>query len=177
MHRLRGAGYYIGIVVLVAQMTEVVLVALPPRVHSPSWRITFVSNAANTVFMTLLVMFIMTAIAVIANDRRVTFVLAWLSAVAALLFLGFSGIFALDALQMRNEVRQQLAARYDYASAWVLTRGLIGSVGFVILAVAAIRSARGMRTESRAAPQGGKLIVGAMPAPRVEKGPAGSPSA
>jgi hypothetical protein len=170
MNRLRVAGYYIGIVVLVAQVTELVLAAWPARIHSPSWRITFVGGAANTVFMTLLVMFIMTSIAVVAVDRRFAFVMATLSALAAVTFLVLSGVFALDAIQMRNQVRQALADRYDFASAWVFARQIIGAVGFGILSVAAFRSARAIKPDAaRPTPKGTGFIVGGLSAPRVEK--------
>jgi hypothetical protein len=177
VRRLRGAGYYIGIIVLIAHVTEMILGAWPPRLGSPSWRIGFASSAATTVFMSLLIMFIMITIAVVSGDRRTAIVLAGLSALAAALFVGMSGMFALDALQMRNQVRQQLAERYDYTSAWVLARQLMGAIGFVVLTVAAFRSVRGMRVEApaRTGAKGSGLIMGGVsapaPAPRADKTP------
>jgi hypothetical protein len=170
MQKLRFAGYYVGIAVLIAQVTELLLASYPARLSSPSWRITFVGGTANTVFMTLLVLFILTAIAVIAADRRITFVISTLAALAALVFLGMSGMFALDALQMRNQVRQSLAERYDFSAAWVLVRMLIGVGGFLILSVTAFRSARAIRAQvARGSTKGGNLIMGGVGTARPEK--------
>jgi hypothetical protein len=170
MRRLRFAGYYVGIVVLMAQVTEIILTAWPARVHSPTWRIAFVGGAARTVFLMLLVMFILTVVAVVAADRRFAFVLAALSVIAGVTFLVLSGVFALDAVQMRNQVRQPLADQYDFASAWVFIRQIIGVIGFAVLGMGAYRSARAIRLEARrATPKSTGLVVGGLSAPRVEK--------
>jgi hypothetical protein len=170
MQRLRGAGYYVGFAILVAHVTELILASYPARLSSPSWRITFVGGTANTVFLSMLVMFLLTAIAVIAADRRVTYVITALSAMAGIILLGMSGMFALDALQMRNQVRQSLAERYDYTAGWVLVRMLIASLGFLILTVATFRTARSLRPDtSRVSNKGSNLIVGGVGSPRSEK--------
>lgn len=171
MNRLRFAGYYVGLAVLLSQVIDLVLGTWPARIHSPSWRITFAGGAANTVFVTLLVMFIVTSIAVIAADRRFAFVMATLSALAGITYLVLSGMFALDAIQMRNQVQQALSGRYDFASAWALVRMLIGVGGFVILCVAAFRSAGAIKRVDTARPtaKGPGYIVGGLSAPRAEK--------
>jgi hypothetical protein len=172
MSRLRSAGYYIGVAVLLAQVIDILLAAFPWRVHAPTWRIAFITSTASVSFTALLTMFILTTIAVVASDRRIAFVLAALSAMIAIGFLGLAGTFALDALQMRNQVRQQMAAQYDYASTWVLARELIAMVGFIVLSIGAFRGARAMRPdEGKVAQQrASNLIVGGLPT-RGEKAP------
>jgi hypothetical protein len=79
-------------------------------------------------------------------------------------------MFALDALQMRNQVRQPVAGQYDYSAAWVLGRELVGIGGFLLLTIAALRGARSLKAQApRSASR--ELVVGAMASPRTEKAP------
>jgi hypothetical protein len=167
--RLRVAGYYVGSVILIAHVAELFLYTWPARIHSPTWRLSFVGATANTVFMTLLVLFILVSISVIAGDRRVAFALAGLTALYGLLFVALSGMFVLDALQMRNQVRQPVAGQYDYSAAWVFGRELVGIGGFFLLTVAALRGARALKGQVPQLPR--NLIVAAMPSPRTDKAP------
>jgi hypothetical protein len=171
VRRLRVAGYYVGSVILIAHVAELFLYTWPARVHSPTWRLSFVGATANTVFMTLLVLFILVSISVFAADRRVAFALAGVTALGGLLFVGLTGMFVLDALQMRNQVRQPVAGQYDYSAAWVFGRELVGVGGFFLLTVAALRSARGLQAQVTRSQRNSALIVGAMPTPRTEKAP------
>jgi hypothetical protein len=169
--RLRGAGYYVGIVVLISQIVQTIVSMWPVRVHSATWRIMFVGAIANSLFMILLITFIMAAIAVVAGDRRTTFVIAGLSALVSIVLVGLMGMLTLDVLQMRNLVQQQVAGQYDVATAWALSRQALAVVGFLIMTVTTFRSARGMKTEPVRATKGSHLIVGGVGGPRTEKNP------
>ena len=139
--QLRRAGYFIAIVTIIVQLTEVMLRAWPFRLHSPAWRISIVSSTTSTALTVLFMTFVLIAIAILAGDRPLTLVFSGFATLAAISFLVLSATFILDALQMRNQVQVSVSRRYDLTSVWELTRLLMGLVGFTMLALAGTRRA------------------------------------
>ena len=160
--QLRGAGYLIAIATIFVQLTEVVLRLWPYRFSSAAWRLTLVSTITSTVLTLLLMTFIIIAIAIFAGDRPVTLVFGGFSVIAAITFFVLSGMFILDAVQLRNQVQIAVARQYDITSVWTLSRALIGLAGFTMLSVAGLRSGITMgRQAARQTHKGaGTLIVG-----------------
>lgn len=158
--RLRGAGYFIAMATIVVQLTEVILRAWPFRLDSPAWRISLVSSTTSVVLTLLLMTFVLLAIALFAGDRRWSFIFSGFAALAAVGLFVVSGVFGLDALQMRNQVQVSVWRQYEITSLWTLIRVLMGVAGFVMLAMAGLRGARAMeRPTARRPKKGGTLIV------------------
>lgn len=164
--RLRGAGYFIAIATIFVQCTEVILRAWPFRLHSPAWRISVVSSTTSIVLTVLLMTFVLMAIAILAGDRRLSLLFSGFAALAAMSLFVLSGLFVLDALEMRNQIQVSVWRQYDITSLWALIRVLMGVAGFVMLAMAGLRSASAMGRQTAPQPtKGGILIVESAPIP------------
>jgi hypothetical protein len=168
--RLRAAAYVLGSIMLVVQFVELIFGVFPMLIHSAAWRLSFAGGAANIMMISLLATFIMIATAVIFNDAGVCLTFGILAALAAAFYVVMSGVFALDALQMRGQVRMSVARQYDYGSAWVIARMLMAIIGYIVLSVTALRSARAMPKEVlRPRPAGGLLVANALPPLRADE--------
>ena len=164
--RLRRAGYFIVLATIFVQCTEVILRAWPFRLHSPAWRISFVSSTTNVVLTVLLMTFVLMAIAILAGDRRLSLLFSGFAALAALSLFVLSGLFVLDALEMRNQIQVSVSRQYDITSLWALIRVLMGVAGFLMLAMAGLRSAIATgRQTARQTKKGRTLIVENAPIP------------
>ena len=79
------------------------------------------------------------------------FVVSVLSALTAVFCVVAVGAFALDVLQVKNEVQASLADKYDVGSIWVILRLVIATVLLLVLAVSAWRTAKGIARHRTAA--------------------------
>ena len=90
-----------------------------------------------------------------------------------MLCLAATGLFALDALQMKNQVAANLSESYGLASAWIAVKLIISIIVLGALSLSALRAAQGTK---RSAPQSsGKpssVLVGAGGRPAVAGRPA-----
>jgi len=169
--RLRIPGYLIMWVVTIVQLVDVVIRAVPFRIHSPAWRLGVIGLAANAVGTTMVSFLVILGIAVVAGDRGVAMLLAVLSSAAAVFCLLATGIFALDALQMRGQALPNLSHQYDLSSFWLVARVLVSVLIFGILAVSAFRIAKTLRRDvSRASVKGGAPLVVGRSAPSPAAG-------
>lgn len=96
---------------------------------------------ADVVMISLLFFFLLAAIAILARDRLVLYTLAGLTAVGAVGLLVASGVFGLDIVQMRDQVRVDRSQQYNVLAVWIFGRMLLGSVGFALLALRTFRTA------------------------------------
>jgi hypothetical protein len=146
----------------IVQLIDVVIRAMPFRVQSPAWRLGVVGLAANAVGTPMLAFLVILAIAVVAGDRGVVYLVAVLSALGAALCLLATGVFALDALEMKAQVQAGLSRQYDIASLWLVARVVIAAGIFLVFGISAFRVAKTVRRESpRPTVKGsGSLVVG-----------------
>lgn len=151
-------------------LIEIAVTGWPYRLHDPNWRIALVSATANTSTSSLLALLLAYVIGVFAEDRLTMWLIASVSAVMVLVFVGASGAFALDALQLRAQVRPGLESRYTLTSGWALAKIFLGLLGAGVLSASAFRSARGARraSEWRGKKTPGILVTSSAPlAPAV----------
>jgi len=127
---------------IVLQIIDVDVRSWPFRVHSPTWRLGFIGASAGAVGTPLIGLLIVFAIAVATDDEAAAYVVALVSALAAALCVVAAGVFSLDVLQLRNEVRSGMAGQYEIGSMWVAARVLVTGLLFVVLTVSAWRAAK-----------------------------------
>jgi hypothetical protein len=172
--RLRVPGYLVMAAMTVVQVADVVIRAWPFRVHSPAWRLGAIGFAANAVGTPMLTFLVILAIAVAMGDRGVAYLVSSLSALSAALCLLATGVFALDALQMRGQAPANLSHQYDVASFWLVIRVLIAALVFMVIGVTSLRVAKGVRRETPrtgATGTGSPLVVGSRPGAPSPAGP------
>jgi hypothetical protein len=151
---------------LLIPVVELLIRSSPMRIHSPAWRLGVISTAATVAGSPLLALLVMFAIALAAEERAVVAVVSAISGAAAVLCVLATGLFALDALQMKGDVRADLADSYGVGSTWVVIRLVATAIMFAVLAISAFRSASTRRVTTVAqSPKGGAavLVSGARP--------------
>ena len=140
--RLRLPGYAIVAMLVVSQLGDVAVRSSPFRVHSPAWRLGYVSATASESSIVLVALFLMLFVAAIAEDRIGALVTAAASWVFALVFALALILFALDVVQFKGQVAGPLAEQYGVGSAWIGARIAIAVVLFIVLAFASLRLAK-----------------------------------
>ena len=152
---------------IIQPLLELYIRASPFRIHSPAWRLSLIGNASGAISAPILGLFFMFAIAVAAEDKGVSYAVSSLSGLAAVVCVAATGLFALDALQMKNQVAANMSESYGLASAWIAAKLIISVVVFVALSISALRAAQG--TKRSASPSSGKssVLVGAGGRPAV----------
>jgi len=144
---------------IVMPLLELYIRAAPFRIHSPAWRLSLVGNISGAISAPLLGLFLMFAIAVAAEDKGVAYLVSSLSGLAAVACLGITGLFALDALQMRNEVQASLAESYGLTSAWIAAKLIVSVIALVVLAISALRAAQGVRRSAQTTVKSSSVLV------------------
>ncbi len=157
--RLRLPGYAILAMLIVSQLVEVAVRSSPFRMHSPAWRLGYVSAVAGESSMVLVALFLMLLIAAFAEDRAGAFVIAGACWLLSLLFVVAIALFGLDVLQFRGQVSGALAEQYGVGSAWIAVRMVIAVILFVVLALSSLRLARSFGSRAAAGPVNGSLAA------------------
>ena len=150
---LRAPGYLIMATIIAMPFIDLGVRTWPFRIHSAAWRIGFLGSGAAVVVTPLLALYLILAIAAVANDRLVEYLVATLAAMGTVLCLGAAAFFSLDVLQMKGQVSSAAASQYDIGSIWVISRLLVVAMLFIVLAVGSMRAARN-------APQRPAAVVG-----------------
>jgi hypothetical protein len=167
IRRLRVPGYLVMLLLGIVTIAEICVAAWPFRVHEVGWRLGVAGAASGGAGTLLLAIFFALAIAVVSDDRSVIWLVAGVCIICAMLCIVGGGVFALDALQMKGQVKPELVSRYDAALAWGLAKIVLDGIVFVGVAVSAFRSAIALGRSAVAAAKGGTMLVGGRPAGAV----------
>ncbi|HSQ30496.1 MAG TPA: hypothetical protein VLN49_11635 [Gemmatimonadaceae bacterium] len=171
--RLRLPGYIVVGYMTVGALLDVVISAQPAQIHDLRWRLgvsTLLTAASGTELLGA-VLFLALAIAI--SDGVAMWVGFALSLLYGLLYIGLAGVFALDSLQLRGQIRPEMLSRYNLGLAWTLARVLFTGLAFLVIASACLRAARAL---ARALDRNGgnpasTLVVGARPSSSVSAPP------
>jgi len=101
------ATYLVAGLFVLTMLIDVVTNVWPPDPGDIQWRFGFFGVASNYLISGLFGMLLLAAAAVWAGHRRMMTTACVLAAVAGLLLLGFAALYALDVLQLRNNVRPE----------------------------------------------------------------------
>jgi hypothetical protein len=157
---------------IVMPLIELYIRASPFRIHSPAWRLSLVGNISGAISAPILGLFLMFAMAVVAEDKGVTYLVSSLSGLAAVICLGVTGLFALDALQMRNQVQANLAESYGLASSWVAAKLIVSVIVLLVLSISAVRAAQGVkRSTSQTSGKSSSVLVAGVGRPGIAARP------
>jgi hypothetical protein len=161
--RLRLPGYIVVGYITIGSLLDVVISSQPAQIHDMRWRLavsTLLTGASGT---ELLGAVFFLALAVAVSDGIATWVGFALSLLCGLLYVGAGAVFALDALQMRGQVRPEMLSRYNMNLVWTLVRMLFTGVAFFVIASACVRAARalGRALDRSATGPASTLVVGA----------------
>jgi hypothetical protein len=138
----RTAGYLVLSFAALFPLLDLFSSLMPPNFGNATWRFGAVGLFSNFAMGLSLELFLLAVIAAVANQRRVLLVLGVLSALLAVLLLGSSVLFVLDALQTRARVQPAVLRRFDFASGGAVAKLLLYAVANLVLARGEFLAAR-----------------------------------
>jgi len=161
--RLRLPGYIVVGYMTIGSLFDVIVSTQPAQIHDVRWRLavsTLLTGASGT---ELLGAVLFLALAVALSDGVAMWLGFALSLLLGLAYIGLGGVFALDSLQMRGQIRPEMLSRYNLGLEWTLARILFTGVVFLVIAGVFFRAARALaRVLDRGATgPGSTLVVGA----------------
>ena len=167
----RTAGYLVLSLAALFPLMDLVGGLIPSNWGNATWRFGAVGLFSNFAMGLSLELFLLAVIAYVANHRRVLLVLGVLSAVVAVLLLGSSVLFVLDALQTRARVQPAMVRRFDFATGGALAKLLLYAVVNLILSRGEFLAAR--RRGRPAPPRARGMVTPVVAKPAVESGRVG----
>jgi hypothetical protein len=146
---LIAAAYLVAVILILLPLIEVTLSVWPLRMNQTAWRFgTFglISQAATTPLVGGVLLF---ATAFALGHRKTLLFSGVLAAVVALALLVSIPLFALDAVQMRAQVRAQTMRAFDLSSLLAIIK-LSGLFALsLLLAIGAVKATRTTRIQTQ----------------------------
>jgi len=131
---IRTAGYMILVWSAIFPLFDLAGALIPASFGNATWRFGAVGLLANFAMGLSLEFFLLAVIAASAGHRRVLLALGVVSVLLAVLLLGSSALFALDALQTRGKVNAGMVRRFDYATGTAMAKLLLYALANIVLA-------------------------------------------
>jgi hypothetical protein len=148
---LLAAAYLVAALMIVMPMLEVGLSVWPVRAGQTSWRFGTVGLLSQAVMTPLLGILLLTGLALALGQRRLLLVTSILTAVLGLKLLAIVPLFALDAIQMRVQVRPDAHRAFDLSALLAAIKLMAVLVVSILVAVGTWKARKQLR---RAVPSG-----------------------
>jgi hypothetical protein len=166
--------YLVGFALALIPPLDAVMQVLPLRLGDPRWRFGTFGLLSNAMMIPLTGLLIIFVASTVFEHRRFQRILGILAFTLALGMLAGLGLFALDALQIRNDVSQKAALAFKVATG---TAGLKATFGMFTLAMFGIAAFRGPKPSRATTPRSDNLIYGRQTAKSSASLPDGSSEA
>jgi hypothetical protein len=153
---LMAALYAVAALMIIVPLLEVVLSVWPLRLNQTSWRFGTFGLLSQTIMTPLLGLLLLVIATVLIGYWRALQAIAVLAALAALFLLIGLPLFALDAVQMRAQVRPQAMRAYDLSATMA---ALKLTATFFIAVFIALGSWKAARENRRRSPQTGAPLL------------------
>ena len=140
--RLRTPGYLILTVVGIMPILDYIAGLWPLHLADSTWRFGAVGLFSSYSVGMLAQLFLMYALAVTVNDRKVLMAIGVVTALLALVLAGSSASYVLDALQTRGRVTPQSFRRFDVVAAQGFVKLLLVLVCSAILSRSSFKASR-----------------------------------
>jgi hypothetical protein len=141
--------YFVGALLLVVPVVDVIVALLPITVTNARWRFGAVGLLSNAFILPLAGLLILGVTAVTSQHRRLLRALSVIAWVVCALSLGLIGMFALDALQTQAGIDPQRIFAFRMATSIGMLKMLCGAVGFALFGIAASTASRANSSPSR----------------------------
>lgn len=143
------AAYFVALLLIVNPIVDVTIAALPFLPGEMTWRFAAIGIFAEAVMTPLLGVLFILLIATYLGHRSVVRAVGWLCAVGFVAFLGVIGLFAVEAMAMRELVTEEAQAAFGIASVAALVKHITGAIGTGLLAVGAFRESARLAVTGR----------------------------
>jgi hypothetical protein len=167
--QFRTAGYLVLALAALFPLLDLMSGLMPPNFGSATWRFGAVGLFANFAMGLSLELFLIALIALLSNQRRVLLVLGVLSVLLAVVLLGGTVLFALDALQTRARVTPAVLKRFDFAAGGAVVKMVLYAGMNLVLARGEFLAAR-RRGRPTTGPRSRGLVTPVVAGRPVESG-------
>jgi hypothetical protein len=154
--------YLVATLLVLVPFLDWAVAVWPPQPGNMRWRVAAAGQMSGGLMTVLLGLLLLLAVAVLLEQPRVLRLVAALGALLAAGTLVGLGLFALDAVQLRGSVRPDLVRAFDAVALQALVKQLLAAVTSIVIAVCAVRAARGTdgARRARANRAGADVVVG-----------------
>jgi hypothetical protein len=135
MRRLAVPGYLVAFLIFLFPLLDTALSVWPPQTSQLAWRFGAAGLFSRALMTPLLAVLIAYGIALVLEHRTVLRVLAIVNGLAVVLIVLVMGLFVLDALEMRVQVRPDTKRAFDAASTVALVKygtGMLAALAFAV---------------------------------------------
>jgi len=135
MRRIAVPGYLVAFLIFLFPLLDTALSVWPPQTGTLAWRFGAVGLFSRALMTPLLGVLVAFAIALLLEHRTFLRVLAIANGVAVVLIVLVMGLFLLDALEMRVQVRPDAKRAFDAASTVALVKygtGMLVALAFAV---------------------------------------------
>lgn len=139
---VRTAGYVILTLAALFPLIDIVSGLMPPNPGNATWRFGAIGVFSNYAMGLSLELLLLAVLAAVSNHRRVLLVLGVISLLFAIVLLGCSVLFALDALQTRSQVNPQVLGRFDFATGGAIAKLVLYAIANLVLSRGEFQAAR-----------------------------------
>jgi hypothetical protein len=167
LRRLRLPAYAFLGATLVFQVADYALGLLPLQFDLITWRYASLGTCANIVGNVLLLLLLIYAVSLLNADRSAMLIVGVLSLFSALFLFGATGMFALDAIQLRSKVEATGLRTFDFATGQALVKLFIEAILSALFAFSAFRSLIIIKRETVREERSTDMLVGSRPALRT----------
>ena len=147
--------YLVGVSLILIPLIDVTAQTWPLNLGNEQWRFGAIGLLSNAFIVPAAGILVVLGVAIALEHYRVVRVAGWLCAAGAALTALTLGLFALDAIQTRVNVRPEAMFSFTVASATAMGKMTLAIVTLVAFAMAGVRSARAagaQRIDRTAAP-------------------------
>lgn len=134
--------YAIAFLLILFPLLDTALSVLPPRFGEVAWRFGATGLFSRALMTPLLGLLLAFAVALLREQRKMQRAVAIVSALVAVVVIGAMGMFVLDAVQMRSQVRPQAKTAFDIASLVALGKFMLGLLILVAFTISGWKASR-----------------------------------
>ncbi|MEP6492901.1 MAG: hypothetical protein ABJF01_09500 [bacterium] len=138
--------YLVALTFVLIPPFDALMQLLPLRIHDPRWRFGFFGLMANALMLPMIGLLIAFMASAYFEHKAFQRVLGILSAVVAVGIVAVLGLFALDAVQLRPDVKPVAQLAFKVASLTAAFKYLLGLITLSTFALASLRAPRLPRT-------------------------------
>ncbi|MEP7001468.1 MAG: hypothetical protein ABI969_13370 [bacterium] len=167
LRRLRLPAYAFLGSTLVFQIADFVLGLVPFQFELITWRFASLGTCANIVGNVLLLILLIYAMSLMSADRPAMLIVGVLSLLSAVFLLGATGVFALDAIQLRSKVEPTGLQVFDFGTSQAVVKLFIEGILSALFAFSALRSMVINQRETAREERSSDVLVGSRAALRT----------
>lgn len=159
--RLAGPSYIAaGSLIIFPIFDQLMQLVSTAKIHDPRWRFGAAGLLSNLLVLPVVGLMLMFIVATALEHRVFQRIVAVVSGLAALITLVATGLFLLDAVQVRSLMNPQMMSSWAVASGTAVIKLIVAVIATTWFAVAGLRNSKASKSTQRAAGSSGLVMGG-----------------